>query len=269
MKKQMRVGLVVEGNATSSPVLRLACLKEELGPIKSVGLQVARRVSNFMRAGYAVAEYQDLDCAQLVLLRLPDSQTPRVVAEICESRLAFGEMCFVLCESWLTTDVLIPLRRLGAQIASLMSVGPLSDNCFVVEGDAGAVRRTKRLLSQCETRVIELRPGTKALYFAANLLSTALAIPLFQLAQQTLRESGVAGNDLAVLTNEWADLLQDRVRKGGRGTWGGPLAECSEEVAEEHFRQVAVKNPELAAMLQEWLSLARRQMGKKAKGQGA
>jgi hypothetical protein len=269
MKKQVRVGLVVEGNATTSPVLRLPCLMNELGPIKSAGLQVARRISNFMRAGYAVSEYQDLACAPLILLRLPDAETPRIVDELCESGLPFSDTAFVLCESWLTTDVLIPLRRKGAQIASLMSIGPLSQNCFVLEGDLAAVRRTKRLLSHCETRVIELRPGTKPLYFAANLLSTALTIPLFQLAHQTLRESGVAGNDLAMLTNEWADLLQDRVRKGGRGTWGGPLAECSEDVANEHFRQVALQDPELAATLQEWLNLARRQMAKRTKSQTA
>jgi hypothetical protein len=269
MKKQMRVGLVVEGNATSSPLLRLASLRDELGPVKSVGLQLARRISNFLRAGYAVAEYQELDCAQLILLRLPDAQTPRIVAELCETGLPFSEMSFVLCESWLTTDVLIPLRRQGAQIASLVNVGPLAQNSFVVEGDLAAVRRTKRLLTRGEARVIELRPGTKALYFAANLLCTAIPIPVFQLAQQALRESGVSGNELAMLTSEWAELLQDRARKGSRATWGGPLAECSDSVAHEHFRQIAVQNPDLAATLQEWLSLAKRQVGKRAKGQSA
>ena len=148
MKKQMRVGLVVEGNATSSPILRLSNLIEELGPIKSGGLQVACRISNFLRAGYAVTEYQDLDCAQLVLLRLPDAQVPRVVSELCETGLPFGEMSFVLCESWLPTDTLIPLRRQGAQIASLVSVGPLLQSFFVIDGDVAAVRRAKRLLTK-------------------------------------------------------------------------------------------------------------------------
>src|ERR1700679_383364 len=100
MKKQMRVGLVVEGNATSSPVLRLTSLIEDLGPIKSVGLQVARRLSNFLRGGYAVTDYQELEAAQLVLLRLPDSQVLRMVADICETDLPFHKMCFLLCESW-------------------------------------------------------------------------------------------------------------------------------------------------------------------------
>jgi predicted short-subunit dehydrogenase-like oxidoreductase (DUF2520 family) len=269
MKKQMRVGLVVEGNATPSPVLRLTSLVDELGPIKSTGLQVARRISNFLRAGYAVTEYQELEGAQLILLRLPDVQVMRVVAEIAETGLPFGDMCFVLCESWLPTEILMPLRRQGAQIASLVNVGPLSGNRFVIEGDLPAVRRAKRLLAGGEARVIEIRPGTKSLYFAANLLSTAIPIPVFQLAQQALRESGVAGNDLTLLTDEWAHLLHDRVRKGARGAWGGPLTECSEATANEHFRQLAVQNPELAESVEEWLNWARPQMSKRAKGQTA
>ena len=269
MKKQMRVGLVVEGNATASPVLRLTSLADELGPVKSVGLQVSRRISNFLRAGYAVTEYQDLACAQLILLRLPDSQTPRIVAELCEAGLPFSEMAFVLCESWMPTDALIPLRRQGAQIASLMNVGPLAQNCFVVEGDLAAVRRAKRLLTRGHARVIELRPGTKALYFAADLLCTAITVPLFQVAEQALRESGVSGNDLVVLTAEWLELLQSRVKKGGRARWGGPLAECSEAVANEHFRQLSVQNPDLAETVQDWLDLARRQMSARTKIQSA
>ncbi len=269
MKKQMRVGLVVEGNATSSPVLRLSHLVEEIGPIKSGGLQVACRISNFLRAGYAVTEFQDLDCAQIVLLRLPDSQVPKIVSELCNTGLPFGDMAFVLCESWLSTDTLIPLRRQGAQIASLVNVGPLSQDFFVIEGDAAAVRRAKRLLIKGNVRVIEIRAGTKPLYFAANLLSAAVPIPVLQLAQQALRESGISGNELTLLTDEWAHLLNDRVRKGGRGTWGGPLAECSEETANEYFRQLAVQNPELAETFQSWLDLARRQMRKKAKAQTA
>jgi len=195
MKKQQQVGLVVEGNATTSPILRLSCLTDELGPIKSGGLQVARRVSNFLRAGYGVTGYQDLESAPLILLKLPDAEVPRIVGELCESGLPFAQMAFVLCESWLATDVLIPLKRKGAQIASLLNVGPLSQNCFVVEGDRSAARKTKRLLERGGARAIELRPGTKPLYFAANLLSTAIPIPVLQLAQQALRSSGLEGND--------------------------------------------------------------------------
>lgn len=269
MKKQLQVGLVVEGNATTSPVLRLRSLTDELGPIKSGGLQVARRVSNFLRAGYAVTDYQDLECASLILLKLPDSEVPRIVSELCETGLPFAQIAFALCESWLTADALIPLKRKGAQIASLLNVGPLSQNCFVVEGDRSAARKTKRLLESGGARAVELRPGAKPLYFAANLLSTVIPIPVLQLAQQALRASGVEGNDLTTVMGEWSDLLEQRVQKGGRGTWGGPLAECSPDVVNEHFRQLAVEDPHLAATLHQWLDLAQRHMSKHAKSQTA
>jgi len=269
MKKQLQVGLVVEGNATASPVLRLSCMVEEVGPIKSVSLQVARRISNFLRAGYGVTDYQDLDCAQLILLRLPDGEASRVVDELCETDLPFGEMSFVICETWLAADVLLPLQRQGSQIASLVSIGPNSQTCFAVEGDLAAVRKTKRLLERGGARAIELRPGAKSKYFAANLLATAIPIPVLQLAQQALRESGVAGNDLVILMNEWSELLRQRVKKGGRATWGGPLAECSPDVANGYLRQLASRDPTLAAALNEWLALAGRKVVARAKSQSA
>ncbi len=269
MKKQMPVGLVVEGSATSSPVLRLSGLIEELGPIKSAGLQVARRISNFLRAGYAITEYGELECAQLVLLRLPDSEVPRVVQELCRSPLPFNQMSFVVCETWLSSDTLTPLRRQGSQIASLVGVSQLAPDYFVIEGDPAAVRKTKRLLGRGEARMIEIRPGTKSLYFAANLLFTALPIPLLQFAHQALRESGIAGNDLALLSDEWLQQLYGRLRKGGRAVWGGPLNELSEETADEYFSRVAALNPELSAVLQDWLALARREMRNRPKSRAA
>jgi predicted short-subunit dehydrogenase-like oxidoreductase (DUF2520 family) len=269
MKKLLRVGLVVEGNATKSPVLRLSSLIEELGPIKSVSLQVARRISNSLRAGYAVTKYEELAGAPLILLKVPDSEALRVVAELVAAPLPFREMAFVVCETWLTTDVLIPLRRAGAQIASLVSVGPLSQQGFVLEGDLAAVRKTKRLLQRGGARSVELRSGAKPLYFAANLLTSAITTPALQLAQRALRESGVSGTDLTMLMNEWWEHLGASVRKGGRAKWGGPLTECSDAVANENFRQLTLQNPALALALEEWLHLARRQVSGRAKGQSA
>jgi predicted short-subunit dehydrogenase-like oxidoreductase (DUF2520 family) len=150
-----------------------------------------------------------------------------------------------------------------------MSIGPLSESYFVVEGDLPAVRKAKRLLERGGARVIELRSGTKPLYFAANLLATAITIPALQLAQQTLRASGVSGTDLELLTAEWSNLLLNRFKKGGRATWGGPLAECSQGVANEQFRQLGLQDPVLAASVHEWLNLARRQMEGRSKGQSA
>jgi predicted short-subunit dehydrogenase-like oxidoreductase (DUF2520 family) len=205
----------------------------------------------------------------VILLRLPDAAVARVVGELGETELPFAEMSFVLCESWLTADVLLPLKRRGAHTATVLNAGPRSQNCFVVEGDRAAVRKTKRLLERAGARAIELRPGTKPLYFAANLLATAIPIPVLQLAQQALRASGLAGNDLTTLMRDWSDVLGHRVKKGARAPWGGPLAECGEEIAQNHLKQIAAQDSDLAAALHSWLDLAQRQMAQRVKGQTA
>jgi predicted short-subunit dehydrogenase-like oxidoreductase (DUF2520 family) len=269
MKKQLQLGMVVEGNVTSSAVLRIPSLAEDLGPIKSTGLQVARRISNFLRAGYAVSDHQELQAAKLILLRVPDAAVGRVVEELCGSELLLEKLSFVLCESWLPTETLQPLRARGASVASLIEAPSSSEKCFVVEGDIPAVRQIRRVLERGGARTIELRAGTKPLYFAADLLVTALPVPLLQAAKQALRGGGVSGNQLSTLLEDMAREMVHSFLRGARVSWGGPLKECSEETADEYFRRLDADHAQLASLLREQLIFARRRPGKRSKGHAA
>ena len=133
MKKQSQLGLVIEGNATSSTVLRISRLVKNLGPVKSATVRVARRLSNALRAGYAVEQYEDLQAANLIFLRFPDAAVARIVQEVCASELVLKDMSFVLCESWLTSDVLYPLATRGASTATVVNLPTIQRDWFVVE----------------------------------------------------------------------------------------------------------------------------------------
>src|SRR4051812_27726790 len=97
---QLQLGLIIEGNSTNSEILRLSSIVQELGPVKSSSLRVARRHSNQIRAGYPISEYQDLHAASLILIKLADSSVARVVEELCSSDLPLRGLGFALCESW-------------------------------------------------------------------------------------------------------------------------------------------------------------------------
>lgn len=269
MKKQLPLGLVVEGNVTSSTLLRLSSLTKELGPVKSTGLQVARRISNFLRAGYAVEAYPELQRAKIILLKMPDSALAGVVRDLCGSEMKLEGLSFVLCESWLPTGWLEPLRARGACVATLVDASSNGEACFVVEGDLIAVRQVRRILERAGARAIELRPGAKPLFFAAKLMATAIPIPLMAVAQRALRESGVSGNNLSALLEDMAREMFDTFSKGARVAWGGPLTECSAETAEMHLRLLKFEYPELAAILDEQLKFARRTLGKRSKSHTA
>jgi predicted short-subunit dehydrogenase-like oxidoreductase (DUF2520 family) len=260
MKKQLPLGLVVEGNVTSSAVLRLPGMAQQLGPIKSTGLQVARRISNFLRAGYAVSEYTELQRADIVLLKLPDSSVARVVRDLCNAEMVFDNVSFVLCESWLPTETLEPLKAYGASIASLLSAPEGNDPCFVVEGQVSTVRQVRRVLERGGARTIELRPGSKRLFFAAKVLITAIPVPLLQTAQRALRDAGVSGNHLSSLLEEMVREMFGSFAKGARVAWGGPLNECAPETAATHLQRLSAEDPELSAALDELLTWARGRM---------
>ncbi len=262
MKKQLQLGLVVEGNSTGSAILRLPRLAEELGPVKSPALRIARRVSNFLKAGYAVADYEELGAARLILMRVPDSMVARVVDELCASELVFRKLAFVLCESWLTTDVLKPLGTRGASIATLVRAPSARRDWFIVEGQISAVRQTRRFVERNEARALELRPGTKQLYFAAELLASALPVPLYMTAQEALRDSGISGNRLHALMDEIAHDMFSRFFKGGAANWGGPLNECSHQTAEGYLTALRKGHPKIAEVLDEQLTWAMRRMSK-------
>lgn len=262
MKKQLQLGAVVEGNSTGSAILRFRTIAEELGPVKSAALRVARRISNFLRAGYAVSDYEELAAARLILLRIPDSVVARIVDELCASELVFKELSFVLCESWLASDALEPLRARGASVATLVGVSGSRRDRFVLEGQISAVRQIRRFIERNEARVVEIRPGTKQLYFAAELLATALPMPLFITAQQALRASGVSGNRLHAVLDEMAKEMFSDFLKGARVTWGGPLTKCSSETAGAYLRLLRRSHPQIADVIDEQLPWAKRKMSK-------
>lgn len=256
MKSQRSLGLVIEGNATASLVLRLPSIAEELGPVKAGALRVARRLSNFLGAGYAVSNYQDLQSARIVFLRVPDSAAPRIVDEISNSELVLKNMSFVLCETCLSSSTLAPLQTRGALTATMSPVQTQRKSWFVVEGQSTAVRHVRRFLNRNDARAFELRPGTKPLYFAAQVFSTALPMQLLMAAQSALRAAGITGNHLYELLEEMSIEMFRSFSNGVRFTWPAARTGCSTELALEYLEYLRSHYPLIAAALDEEMAVA-------------
>jgi predicted short-subunit dehydrogenase-like oxidoreductase (DUF2520 family) len=255
MKKPLRVGLVVEGNATRSVMVRLPKLPEVLGPVKATVPRVARRLSNFLRAGEVAHEYRELETATLLLLRVPDERLAAVVDELAASELTFRNVSVALCESWLTAEALAPLAERGASVASVQVLQGRR-NWFLAEGQLGAIRAVRGLLDYNDCKLIEIREGSKAKCFAAGVLAGALPMPLYLSAQHALRDAGLSGNNLAAVLDEIAMTLFREFAKGARAAWGGPLSEASELAKEQHMSWLEGNDPQLAATLSAYLTLA-------------
>lgn len=250
MKKQLPLGLVLEGSSTYSAVLRLPKLAEELGPIKSSAMRIARRFSNLIQGGYAVDEYEELQNVRLILLRVPDTAVNRIVNELCSSELLMNRLCFTLCETWLTTDVLAPLKERGASVATLVRVPTTERDWFVLEGQLTASRLTRRFIERHEGRAFEIKLGSKYLLFAAELLMTVLPVPLFVAAQQSLRAGGITGNELAALLDHMAQKMLREVIKGVRLPFNTMPADCSPELGTQFLATLQRMQPLLASFIE-------------------
>ncbi|HLH01857.1 MAG TPA: DUF2520 domain-containing protein [Bryobacteraceae bacterium] len=258
MKRQQSVGLVVEGNATSSAVLRLPSVLDEIGPVKAGVQRVARRLSNFLGAGYPVATYDELQDARLILLRVPDESVARIVSELRSANLVLKDSLIVLCESCMPSSVLAPLAECGAGTASVVAFPTPRKRWFVVEGHIAAVRQIKRLLDRSDARVFELKPGAKPLYFAAQLLATGVPIHLMTSAQQALRRAGIKGNHLHELLEEMSFEMFRSFSNGARFSWPMARGGCPPETTDEYLGLLRAHHPEIAADLEEQLSFASR-----------
>ena len=261
MKKQQQLGLVVEGRVSESLVLRLPSVLEQIGPIMSPVSGMAKRVVNALHAGYIADRYDDLQVARTVLLCIPDRAVDRTVKQIYDSDLVLEDMAFVLCETWLTSDVLGLLTQRGASVATLVEAATASRNWFILEGQSLAVRRMSRILEEKgEARAFELQPGGKPLYFAAELLAAALPLPFFLAAEEALRASGLSGRYLYVLLKEIGEKILRGILKGARFTWGGPLNQCPPEITEQYLQALREAKPDLAEILDRQLAWAEDQM---------
>jgi predicted short-subunit dehydrogenase-like oxidoreductase (DUF2520 family) len=254
--KRLELGLIVEGNSTSSAILRLSSVCSQLGPVKAGSLQVARRVSNFLRSGYGVNTYDELAGSRIILIRVPDASVPKVVAELCESELDLSQFGFVLCETWMQTEALQPLKQRGAAIASLVAASETRKKIFAVEGDTALVRQVRRIVESSEVETVEVRAGAKHLLYAATILLTSIPVPVFVCAQQALRESGISGNQLATLLGELAASTLAGFLRGAKGRGLGPLAGCPPETSQLYMARLRASNPDLAGRIDDLINWA-------------
>lgn len=262
MTKPLPFGLIAEGGVRLSHVLQLPRLGDTLGPVKSSSRGLAGKLCNVMRAGYAVTDYEELQKANAILLRVPDDGLSRILGEVCRAGLPLSKASFVLCESWLTSDALDPLRKAGATVATLMSVPSAEHRWFIVEGEGPAVRHVKRFIEQNDARVLEVPTPAKSLYFAAELLAITLPLPLLLAAQQALRAAGITGNAVSTLSEQMGQDMFASLIKGARMIWGSPLTDCAPEVSAAHLQSLRETNPDLAEIIDGVLPHAQRVMTK-------
>ena len=136
MKTDRVSGLVGAGGVTRSFLARMPKSLATLGPIKAASFRVARRLSNTLRAGYAVSDYAALQPCTLIWLAVPDPMLDRVVRDLCARTPLKG------------TDALTRMGSVGGgrHFTANLTVTPTPDgargSCYLLLFDARHVPAT-------------------------------------------------------------------------------------------------------------------------------
>jgi len=205
----------------------------------------ARRAVRSIGGGHALATISaDLFVAPVILIAVPDSAIHEIVGRLQVAGQHDVRKHFILHTSGaLSSDVLDPLRALGASVGSIhplqsfSGVGApnLEGRLFAIEGDAGAVRVARTLTRTLGGQIALLRPAVKPLYHAAATMAAGQVLAEVEAAIQIFASLGMKRREaLRALLPLTRQVLENQERLGARAAWTGPLARGDYRIVAAH-----------------------------------
>lgn len=259
MKKKNgpRMGMIAAGGVSRSFLARMPVLLGQMGPIKAASFRVARRIANTMRSGEAAMQYSALEPCALIWIAVPDAGIDRVSRDLAAAVPLSGKIA-VLCGSERDSLWPGPLLAGGARVATLNSVEESGERVFVAEGDPGAMRELRRVITAENRKLIELRAASKALYLSGVHLATHLLLPWIAASVESLRDAGLSRVEATHVANALGNRALRAYAKAGPKAWSPMAADCLRLSIARDLDTIRGVDPKLAAIYADGVEQALR-----------
>lgn len=205
MRKRPSIGLIGAGKITDSPLLRMWALRERLGPVKAPSVRVASRISNSLRAGHPVVDYREFEDCALILISIPDSLLPKIIADLSSQQLTWTNKAVVLCSALLGTMDLDSLAATGASVGSLCPIPGFEERWLLIEGDKRVEAEIRQIVDSRRSRLTLIRPACKPLYTTALACTGSMFIPMLLRASDSLQSAGVPVTESEAIIKKQVD----------------------------------------------------------------
>lgn len=251
MKAQARkrhgkgTGLIAAGPFSQSYFLGMPSWLAALGPVKSSPFRAARRLANRLHSGHAIQDYSDLEGCRILWIAVPETVLDRITAELVARTKLEGAM-IVLCESDRDSSRPGSLLNAGARIASLNAITGSGDRVFVAEGDTKVLGELRALMAIEKRKLIELKPGSKRLFFAGLHLGSDLLIPWIAGAMESFRAAGFARKDAFQLVQTLGTKTLRAYGNSGSKTWNPLLERRARSITKAELEMIRAADPRLA-----------------------
>lgn len=235
-------GLVCAGGVGRSFLARMPVLLAALGPVKAESFRVARRMSNTLRAGFAVPDYPAFEPCYLIWIFVPDAMLDDVLRDMA-ARTPLDRTMVVVCGSAREARSVAAGR---GRLASLNVVEESKERTFVAEGHPDALRELRRLADAEGRKLIEIRPERKALYLAGVNLAARLILPWIAAAVESLRAAGFSRSEAARTVEALGEHSLRAYGRAGRKAWNPAASIELRAAAKRDLETIRLLDPSLA-----------------------
>jgi predicted short-subunit dehydrogenase-like oxidoreductase (DUF2520 family) len=253
----MRETLAIVGAGRVGRALgrRLRELGWKIGAVVTRNESSARRAVRFIGEGTPLATMsRQILASTCILIATPDSAVASVADEL--TRIGEEELkghVILHTSGALDSTVLHAARARGAAVGSMhplqtfngVTVPPLDDKIFAIEGDAQAVRKARKIARAVGGAPSPIEAPNKPLYHAAGALAAGHALVVVESAIQLLMALGTKRSEaMRALLPMTRQVLQNYERLGMKAAWTGPLARGDYEVVAKHLAALQDYSPE-------------------------
>lgn len=236
-------------------------LAHALGPaLKAAGYRidavVGRKLAASRRRALALAKRLDAKAVSLkdlvivsdiVWICQTDDALARTAEELSRRHDWKGKVVFHSSGA-LTSDVLAPLKRAGAMVASLHpmmtfvagSQPSMKDVPFAVEGDRRAVTVARQVANALKADIFEIKKSAKILYHALGSFSSPMLVATLATAERVGRAAGLSQKQLRSLMGPiLRQTLQNYLQSGAAAAFSGPVKRGDVNTIQGHLRELA------------------------------
>jgi predicted short-subunit dehydrogenase-like oxidoreductase (DUF2520 family) len=203
-----------------------------------------------------------------VLVAVPDAAVPEVAARLAALPLPHGIPVLHLSGS-LDAGVLAPLACVGHPVGGVHPLCAVADPvegadrlrgaAFGVEGEGAARALAERIVRAAGGTVLDLAPGSKALYHAAAVFASNYLVASLSVAERLMERAGIpAERARPALADLAAGAVENVRERGPAAALTGPVARGDADTVARHLARLSGGERALYSLLAaEALRLAR------------
>ena len=185
----LKLGFIGAGTVGTALSVRLSSKSYQVIAVSSRSQTSAKKLAQAVSGCHAFNNNQDVaDTAELIFITTPDDAIAPVASEIQWHR---GQSV-VHCSGALSTDILEPAKKLGAQVGSFhplqtfasvkQAVENIPGSTFAVEAEEPLLSTLKDMATTLDGHWIELKANDKVAYHAAAVIACNYLVTLVKLA---------------------------------------------------------------------------------------